>query len=116
MSCSKPLPPFTYDLLCFLNRDQLERFAIVCRSVKNLIERYFHSKPYRVFHRLRIRGGSFALVHKHIQWHPKRDDYSVQQFLARQKCSSDESKDPRDDFEYYPFAEMLPYLGSSIRI
>ncbi|KAI1698639.1 hypothetical protein Ddc_18988 [Ditylenchus destructor] len=81
MSCSKPLPPFTFEVLCYLNRDQLERFSIVCRPLKNFIDRYFHSKPYRVFDRLRIRGGSYVLEHNDVQWHPDRDDYSVQQFL-----------------------------------
>ncbi|KAI1701563.1 hypothetical protein DdX_16038 [Ditylenchus destructor] len=82
MSYSKPLPPFTFDVLYYLNRDQLERFSIVCRPLKNLIERYFHSKPYRVFDQLLIHGGSYALVHNRVRWHPNRDDYSVQQFLG----------------------------------
>ncbi|KAI1700051.1 hypothetical protein Ddc_18292 [Ditylenchus destructor] len=108
MSCSKPLPPFTYDVLWYLNRDQLERFSIVCRPLKNFIERYFHSKPYRVFDQLYIRGGSYALVHKCVQWHPNRCDYSVQQFLAGERCNI--------DFAYYSFAEMRPYLGPTVRI
>ncbi|KAI1696180.1 hypothetical protein DdX_19168 [Ditylenchus destructor] len=83
MFCSKPLPPFTYELLYILNRDQLERFSIVCRPLKNLIERYFHSKPYRVFESLWTRGGSCALFHKGVQWYPNRDDNSVQQFLLQ---------------------------------
>ncbi|KAI1692222.1 hypothetical protein DdX_21380 [Ditylenchus destructor] len=116
MSCSKPLPPFTFDLLCYLNRNQLERFSIVCRPLKNFIDRYFHAKPYRVFDGLNIRGGSYRLKHKYVQWHPNRDDYSAQQFLAGQKCSIDESKHPRDDFAYYSFAEMRPYLGPTVRI
>ncbi|KAI1702775.1 hypothetical protein DdX_15285 [Ditylenchus destructor] len=84
MSCSKPLPPFTYELLCFMNRDQLERFSIICRPLKNLIQRYFHSKPYRVFRCLNIRGRSYALSHNAVQWHPNRDDYNVQQFFGKQ--------------------------------
>ncbi|KAI1692739.1 hypothetical protein DdX_21091 [Ditylenchus destructor] len=108
MSNSKPLPPFTFDLLRSLNRDQLERFAIVCRPLKNLIERYFHSKPYRVFDRLVIRGGSYALLHNSVQWHPHRGDYSVQQFLAGQRRYVTST--------YYSFAEMRPYLGPSVRI
>ncbi|KAI1701009.1 hypothetical protein DdX_16378 [Ditylenchus destructor] len=83
MSNSKPLPPFVLNVLRYLNRDQLERFSIVCRQLKNFIERYFQSKPYRVFDRLYIRGGSYALEHKEVRWHPNRDDYSVQQFLGR---------------------------------
>ncbi|KAI1696162.1 hypothetical protein DdX_19190 [Ditylenchus destructor] len=84
MSCSKHLPPFTFDVLCYLNRDGLERFSIDCRPLKNLIERYFHSKPYRVFDQLWIRGGLYALCHNYgVQWHPNREDYSVQQFLGR---------------------------------
>ncbi|KAI1690756.1 hypothetical protein Ddc_24713 [Ditylenchus destructor] len=117
MSCSKPLPPFTFDVLCYLNRDQLERFSIICRPIKNLIERYFQSKPYRIFDELRIRGGSYALfTNDRVQWHPNRDDYSTQQFLAGQKCSIDELKDQSDDDEYYSFAEMRPYLGPTVRI
>ncbi|KAI1697638.1 hypothetical protein DdX_18385 [Ditylenchus destructor] len=108
MSCSKPLPPFTYELLCFLNRDQLERFTIVCRPLKNLIERYFHSKPYRIFNYLYIRGGSYALIHNDVRWHPNRNDYSVQQFLAAQKCNIGNT--------YYSFAEMRPYLGPTVRV
>ncbi|KAI1692220.1 hypothetical protein DdX_21378 [Ditylenchus destructor] len=40
MSCSKPLPPFTFDVLRYLNRDQLEQFSIVCRPLKYFIERW----------------------------------------------------------------------------
>ncbi|KAI1700413.1 hypothetical protein Ddc_18095 [Ditylenchus destructor] len=116
MSLSKPLPPFTYDLLRFLNRDQLDRFAIVCRSLKNLIERYFQSKPCRVFDRLWIHGELCALVHKNVQWHPNRDGYSVQQFLDGQECSIDESNGPGNDRTLYSFAEMHPYLGLPVRI
>ncbi|KAI1702238.1 hypothetical protein Ddc_17215 [Ditylenchus destructor] len=116
MSLSKPLPPFTYDLLRFLNRDQLDRFAIVSRSLKNLIERYFLSKPCRVFERLGIWGGSYALLHKNVQWHPNQNNYSVQQFLDGQKSSIDESGVPGDDRIYYSFAEMHPYLGLPVRI
>ncbi|KAI1693459.1 hypothetical protein DdX_20645 [Ditylenchus destructor] len=54
MSCSKPLPPFVCDSLYYLNRDQLERFTIVCLPLKNFIERYLHSKPYRVFDQLKF--------------------------------------------------------------
>ncbi|KAI1692389.1 hypothetical protein DdX_21282 [Ditylenchus destructor] len=82
MSKSKYLPPFTFDLLCCLKRDQLERFSIVCRPLKNIIDRYFNSKPCRIFDALRIRGGSYALRHNNVQWHPNRDDYSAQQFLG----------------------------------
>ncbi|KAI1698642.1 hypothetical protein Ddc_18991 [Ditylenchus destructor] len=112
MSCSKPLP-FNFDVLYYLNRDQLERFSIVCRPLKNFIERYFHSKPYRVFDELEIRGGSYALNINFVQWHPNRDDYSVQQFLDGQKCSID---NPLNSYEYYSFAEMRPYLGPTVRI
>ncbi|KAI1701565.1 hypothetical protein DdX_16040 [Ditylenchus destructor] len=90
---SKPLPPFTFDLLCYLNRNQLERFSIVCRPLKHYIDRYFHSKPYRIFDRLEIHGGSYGLRHNsaglfsplenHVHWHPNREDYSVQQFLGK---------------------------------
>ncbi|KAI1701554.1 hypothetical protein DdX_16029 [Ditylenchus destructor] len=107
MSCSKPVPPFVLDLLYYLNRDQLERFSIVCRPLKNLIDRYFHTKPYRVFDLLRICGPKYALVHNAVQWHPNRDDYNVQQFLARQECNNN---------PYYPFAEMRPYLDPTVRI
>ncbi|KAI1690457.1 hypothetical protein Ddc_24930 [Ditylenchus destructor] len=113
MSCSKPLPPFTFDLLCYLNRDQLERFSIVCRPLKNIIERYFGSKPYRLFDRMEIRRGLYALFHNGAQWHPDREDYSVQQFLAGQKCSID---NPWNSHEYYSFAELRPYLGPTVRI
>ncbi|KAI1698210.1 hypothetical protein Ddc_19238 [Ditylenchus destructor] len=108
MSNSKPVPPFVLDVLRYLNRDQLERFSIVCRPLKNLIERYFHSKPYRVFERLQICGGSYALVHNNVQWHPNRDDYSVQQFLDGQESNYGN--------KYYSSAEMLPYLGPTVRI
>ncbi|KAI1691931.1 hypothetical protein Ddc_23943 [Ditylenchus destructor] len=118
MSYSKPLPPFVFDSLYYLNRNQLECFSIVCRQLKNFIERYLHTKPYRVFDQLWIRGGSYALVHNNVRWHPNRDDYSVQQFLAGK-----ELQDPtiRDDYydhhvEYYSFAEMRPYLGQTVRI
>ncbi|KAI1696679.1 hypothetical protein DdX_18923 [Ditylenchus destructor] len=93
MSCSKPLPPFTYDLLCYLNRDQLERFSIICRPLKNIIDRYFHSKPYRIFDFLHIRGGSYALDGK--------------------TCSINI---PFRGYSYYSFAEMRPYLGPTVRI
>ncbi|KAI1700053.1 hypothetical protein Ddc_18294 [Ditylenchus destructor] len=116
MSCSKPVPPFIFDSLYYLNRDQLERFSIVCRPLKNFIDRYFQSKPYRVFDRLRIRGGSYSLEHNGVQWHPNRDYYSAQQFLAGQKCSVDRSKRYWDDYKYYSFAEMQPYLGPTVRI
>ncbi|KAI1695396.1 hypothetical protein Ddc_21254 [Ditylenchus destructor] len=119
MSNSKHVPSFTLDVLCYLNRDQLERFSIACRHIKNFVERYFRSKPYRIFDRLQIFGGSYALVHNRVQWHPNRDDYSVQQFLARQKCSIDESKHYFDLFVdplYYSFAEMRPYLGPTVRM
>ncbi|KAI1693409.1 hypothetical protein Ddc_22848 [Ditylenchus destructor] len=113
MSCSKPLPPFTYDLLCYLNRDQLERFSIVCRPLKNVINRYFCSKPYRVFDRLWIIDGSYCLRHNKVEWFPNREDYSVQQFLAGQKCNIDL---PDADRAYYSFAEMSPYFGPTVRI
>ncbi|KAI1708531.1 hypothetical protein Ddc_14323 [Ditylenchus destructor] len=90
MSLSKPLPPFTYDVLRFLNRDQLDHFEIVCRPLKNLIERYFHSKPCRVFDRLWIHGGLYALRHNDVHWHPNRDDYSVQQFLDGESTNNPE--------------------------
>ncbi|KAI1691162.1 hypothetical protein DdX_22056 [Ditylenchus destructor] len=107
MSCSKSLPPFTFDVLYYLNRNQLERFSIVCRPLKNFIDRYFHSKPYRVFNRLYIYGGSYVLDHDYSHWYP-REDYSMQQFLAGQGRN--------DSFIYYSFAEMRPYLGPTIRI
>ncbi|KAI1711539.1 hypothetical protein DdX_09999 [Ditylenchus destructor] len=109
MSCSKPVPPFVLDLLYYLNRDQLERFSIVCRPLKNLIAQNFQSKPYRIFDHLLIRGGgSYALIHKDVQWHPNRDDYNVQQFLDGQKCNI--------GYAFYSFAEMRPYLGPTVRI
>ncbi|KAI1699364.1 hypothetical protein Ddc_18600 [Ditylenchus destructor] len=108
MSCSKPLHPFVCDSLYYLNRDQLERFSIVCRPLKNFIERYLHSKPYRVFDELRIRGSSYALFHNKVQWHPNQDDYSAHQFIAG------DALHPR--VEYYSFAEMRPYLGQTICI
>ncbi|KAI1702333.1 hypothetical protein DdX_15515 [Ditylenchus destructor] len=114
MSNSKPVAPFVFDVLCYLNRDQLERFSIVCRSLKNIIERYFHSKPHRIFDRLYISRGKYALSHNGIQWHPNRDDYSVQQFLDGQECSS--VLNISSILRYYSFAEMLPYLGPNIRI
>ncbi|KAI1694626.1 hypothetical protein Ddc_21947 [Ditylenchus destructor] len=116
MSCSKPLPPFVCDSLYYLNRDQLDRFTIVCRPLKNFIERYLHSKPYRAFDQLWIRRGLYRLCHNGVQWHPNRDDYNVQTFLAGQKCSIDESKRPWNDHTYYSLAEMRPYLGPTIRI
>ncbi|KAI1691611.1 hypothetical protein DdX_21765 [Ditylenchus destructor] len=108
MSCSKPLPQFTYELLCYLNRDQLERFSIVCRPLKNFIDRYFHSKPHRVFDQLWVRGGLYALRHNAVFWHPNRDDYSAQQFLAAQESNI--------GLTYYSFAEMRPYLGPTVRV
>ncbi|KAI1692579.1 hypothetical protein Ddc_23531 [Ditylenchus destructor] len=114
MSCSKPLPPFVCDSLYYLNRDQLERFTIVCRPLKNFIERYFHSKPYRIFDNLFIRRGLYLFHYKGVYWHPNRDGYSVQQFLAGQKCSIDESE--IGDANFYSFAKMRPYLGSTVRI
>ncbi|KAI1704028.1 hypothetical protein DdX_14529 [Ditylenchus destructor] len=118
MSCSKPLPPFVCDSLYYLNRDRLERFLIVCRPMKNFIERYLHSKPYRVFDEFWINGGSYALFNNGVQWHPNRDDYSVQQFLAGQICSIDnpDFSPSWADRTYYSFAEMHPYLGPTIRI
>ncbi|KAI1705621.1 hypothetical protein Ddc_15647 [Ditylenchus destructor] len=109
MSCSKPLPPFTFDVLCYFNRDQLERFSIVCRPLKNFIDRYFHSKPWRVFDQLVIRSGLYLLRHNGVQWHPNRDDYSVQQFLAGQPCKN-------GHYVCYSYAAMCPYLGPSVRI
>ncbi|KAI1691844.1 hypothetical protein DdX_21604 [Ditylenchus destructor] len=114
MSNSKPVSPFVFDVLCYLNRDQLERFSIVCRSLKNIIERYFCTKPYRTFDRLFIRGGYYALFHNGVRWHPNRDDYTVQQFLDGQKCSQ-ELKNCYWS-QYYSFAEMRPYLGTNIRV
>ncbi|KAI1697491.1 hypothetical protein Ddc_19678 [Ditylenchus destructor] len=119
MSNSKHLPPFIFDLLCYLNRDHLERYSIVSRPLKNFIERYFNSKPYRIFDRLEIRGGSYALIHNDVQWHPNRDDYSVQQFLDGQKCSIynwSSSWRIAISPSYYSFAEMHPYLCPNIRI
>ncbi|KAI1710929.1 hypothetical protein Ddc_13191 [Ditylenchus destructor] len=116
MSCSKPLPPFTFDVLYYLNRDQLDRFSFVCRPLKNFIERYFHSKPYRIFDELRIRRGSYALRHNGLPWHPNRAGYSVQQFLAGQKCSVDLSEYLSADSTYYSFTEMRPYLGPTVRV
>ncbi|KAI1696438.1 hypothetical protein DdX_19050 [Ditylenchus destructor] len=115
MSNSKPLPPFVFDVLCYLNRDQLERFSIICRSLKNIIERYFHTKPYRIFDWLIICGVSYVLRHKYVQWHPNRDDYTVQQFLDGQRCSSVVLKN-RYCYRYYSFAEMRPYLGPNILV
>ncbi|KAI1713327.1 hypothetical protein Ddc_11981 [Ditylenchus destructor] len=113
MSCSKPLPPFVCDSLYYLNRNQLERFSIVCRPLKNFIDRYLHTKPYRVFDCLYIRGGLYALIHNEVQWHPNRDDYSAQQFLASQECGI---KLRWNKCDYYSFAEMRSYLGPTIRI
>ncbi|KAI1698698.1 hypothetical protein Ddc_18958 [Ditylenchus destructor] len=108
MSCSKPLPPFVCDSLYYLNRNQLERFSIVCHPLKNFIERYLHKKPYRVFDELSIRGGLYALCHNNVRWHPNRDDYSAQQFLAGEALHLRR--------EYYSFAEMRPYLDQTVRI
>ncbi|KAI1695611.1 hypothetical protein DdX_19497 [Ditylenchus destructor] len=113
MSCSKPLPPFVCDSLYYLNRYQLERFTIICLSLKNFIERYLHSKPYRFFDRLWIHGGAYALINNGVEWHPNQDGYSAQQFLAGQVCSVDR---PWKGYEYYSFAEMRPYLGPTVRI
>ncbi|KAI1700035.1 hypothetical protein Ddc_18295 [Ditylenchus destructor] len=113
MSNSKPLPSFTYDLLCYLNREQLERFSIVCRFMKNFIDRYFWSKPYRVFDKLHIRGGLYVLEHNNVRWHPNRDDYSVQQFLAGQKYIDTSNFDA---YAYCSFAKMRSYLNPTIRI
>ncbi|KAI1710930.1 hypothetical protein Ddc_13192 [Ditylenchus destructor] len=114
MSCSKPLPPFTFDVLCYLSRDQLEQFTIVCRPMKYFIDRYFHSKPYRVFDELYIRGGSYDLRHNLVQLHPNDYHLNVQQFLARKKCKHYACKRYRR--AYYSFAEMSPYFGPSVRI
>ncbi|KAI1702716.1 hypothetical protein Ddc_16944 [Ditylenchus destructor] len=108
MSCSKPLPPFVCDSLYYLNRNQLERFSIVCRPLKNFIERYLHSKPYRVFDILYIRRALYALVNNEVQWHPNRDGYSAQQFLAGETLHS--------CIKYYSLAEMRPYLDQNVRI
>ncbi|KAI1697761.1 hypothetical protein Ddc_19542 [Ditylenchus destructor] len=109
MSCSKPLPPFVCDSLYYLNRDQLERFSIVCRPLKNFIDRYLHTKPYRVFDRLEIHGGSYDLVHNGVYWYPNQDNYSAQQFL--------DGEWPHTCDEYhYSFAEMRPYLNQTVRI
>ncbi|KAI1717653.1 hypothetical protein Ddc_09811 [Ditylenchus destructor] len=117
MSCSKPLAPFVCDALYYLNRDQLERFSIICRRLKNFIERYFHSRPYRVFEELYIiGGGSYGLFHNGAYWHPNRDDYSLQQFLDGQKCSIDESRVFGDPYTYHSFAEMRPYWVPTVRI
>ncbi|KAI1693030.1 hypothetical protein DdX_20880 [Ditylenchus destructor] len=121
MSNSKPLPPFTFDVLYYLNRNQLERFSIVCRPLKNLIDRYFGSKPYRILDELYIRGGSCALIHNDVKWPPNRDDYNAQQFLATQKCdmNSPWKKSWRNFLNhslYHLFAEMGPYFGPTIRI
>ncbi|KAI1695376.1 hypothetical protein Ddc_21275 [Ditylenchus destructor] len=116
MSNSKPLPSFIFDSLYYLNRDQLERFSIACRPLKNFIERYLHSKPYRVFDRLWIRGGSYALFHNDVQWHPNREDYSVQQFLAGQKYIDDEYGGAQEGYIFYPFPEMRPYLATNVRV
>ncbi|KAI1710452.1 hypothetical protein Ddc_13397 [Ditylenchus destructor] len=114
MSCSKPL--FNFDVLRYLNRDQLERFSIVCRPLKNFIERYFHSKPYRLFDRLQIRGGSYALFHHYgstvMRWHPNQVDYNAQRFLDGEECSIDAN----NTTTYYSFGEMRPYLGLTVRI
>ncbi|KAI1692606.1 hypothetical protein DdX_21160 [Ditylenchus destructor] len=104
MSCSKPVPQFLFDSLYYLNRDQLDRVSIVCRPLKNFVERCFGSKPYRIFDRLRICKGSYALIHNNVQWYPNQEDYTVQQFFAGEKC------------KYYTFAEMRPYLGLTVRI
>ncbi|KAI1710451.1 hypothetical protein Ddc_13396 [Ditylenchus destructor] len=91
-------------------------FTIICRPLKNFIERYFCSKPNRIFDELRIRGGSYALFHKDVQWHPNQSDYSVQRFLDAHECMIDKLRDPWNDHAYYSFAEMRPYLGPSVRI
>ncbi|KAI1691013.1 hypothetical protein DdX_22157 [Ditylenchus destructor] len=108
----KHVPPFVVEVLCYLNRNQLERFSIIWRSLMNLIDRYFQSKPYRVFDKLSIRGAirciSYTLFHKDVQWHPNREDYSVQQFLDGQECNIEDA--------YYSFAEMRPYLGPTVRV
>ncbi|KAI1699307.1 hypothetical protein DdX_17394 [Ditylenchus destructor] len=109
MSCSKPLPPFTFDVLRYLNRDQLERLSIACRPLKYFIERYFHSSPYRVFDQLCIHEGSYALIHNNVRWHPNREHYSVLQFLDGQKCSENKNWG-------CSFAEIRPYLGPTVRI
>ncbi|KAI1699233.1 hypothetical protein Ddc_18651 [Ditylenchus destructor] len=111
MSNSKPLPSFILDTLNYLNRDQLDRFSIVCRPLKNLIDRYFSSKPYRIFHHLEIRRGSYALGYKGVHWHPNRYDYSVQQFLAGQRCIGN-----NHGYSYYSFTQMRLYLGPAVRL
>ncbi|KAI1690531.1 hypothetical protein Ddc_24876 [Ditylenchus destructor] len=116
MSCSKPLQPFVCDSLYYLNREQLERFSIVCRPLKNFINRYLHAKPYRVLEQLHIRDGLYALVHNYAQWHPNRDGYSIQQFLAGEECSIDEFKPTIGGIAYYSFEEMRPILCSTVRI
>ncbi|KAI1700050.1 hypothetical protein Ddc_18291 [Ditylenchus destructor] len=143
MSNSKPIPPFTFDVLYYLNRDQLERFSIVCRDLKNFIERYFHSTPYRTFDRLEIRaGGSYALANSYwldkvtnrpIYWSPRYEqaDYSTHKFLDSRICGYDEFTKSWDistrfwrydsghpiynERAYYTFAKIRPYLGPTVR-
>ncbi|KAI1707244.1 hypothetical protein Ddc_14944 [Ditylenchus destructor] len=122
MSLSKPVPPYLFDSLYYLNRDQLERFSIVCRDLNNFIKRYFNSKPYRIFDQLLIRGGRYALRHQDVHWHPNRDDYDIQQFLANQKCIVDENRRKNvPSFMYYraysySFDDMRRYLSPTVRI
>ncbi|KAI1708992.1 hypothetical protein Ddc_14078 [Ditylenchus destructor] len=98
MSCSKPLPPFVCDSLYYLNRNQLERFSIACRPLKNFIERYLHSKPYRVFDGLPIRGGDACyLIHN-----------EAQELLA--------SEYQNTRVGYHSLAEMRRFLDQTVRI
>ncbi|KAI1700856.1 hypothetical protein Ddc_17904 [Ditylenchus destructor] len=122
MSCSKPVPkpksvpPYIlFDSLYYLNRDQLERFSIVCRSLKNFIDRYFQSTAIRVFDQLDICGGTYALIHNGVKWNPNHNSNhnSIQQFLAGERLNA---KDTCGDSVYYSFAEMRPYLGPTVRI
>ncbi|KAI1695628.1 hypothetical protein DdX_19481 [Ditylenchus destructor] len=116
ISYSKPVVPFNFDVLYYLNRDELERFSIVCRSLKNYIDRYFSSKPYRIFEiiQLRVWAGYYALLNplsrNHVYFCFNRDH--VQQFLAGQKCKDDGCSER----EYISFDEKLPFLGPTVRM
>ncbi|KAI1696135.1 hypothetical protein DdX_19200 [Ditylenchus destructor] len=122
MSCSKFLSHSALDVLCYLNRDEMERCHIVCRLLKHFVEGYFHSKPYRIFDWLHVSGGRYMLRHKGLYWYPYRDDYNIVLFLEkREHLSTGYVKGRKRQrlthlpFDY-SFAEMSPYLGPTVRI
>ncbi|KAI1698126.1 hypothetical protein Ddc_19286 [Ditylenchus destructor] len=120
MSCSKPLPPFTFEVLCYLNRDQLERFLNRLSTSQELHRAIFSLKTVPNFRSI---GNSWRIVCFVSQRHPQCGRTAMASQPKRLQRSAIFGIHLRENGKawdlakrvYYSFTEMRPYLGPTVR-